>query len=78
MYGTHYRYPWWGEGLGITISLMSMIWIPLYAVYYLMSEPGTLKQVGTINATDNSTILHLKYVSFDKIKLLFFRSFKEA
>ncbi|XP_025410975.1 sodium- and chloride-dependent GABA transporter 2-like isoform X4 [Sipha flava] len=44
MYGTHYRYPWWGEGLGITISLMSMIWIPLYAVYYLMSEPGTLKQ----------------------------------
>lgn len=45
MYGNHYTYPWWGEGLGITISLISMVWIPLYAVYYLMTEPGTLKQV---------------------------------
>lgn len=45
-YGSHYTYPWWGEGLGIAISLMSMIWIPLYAAYYLITEPGTLKQVG--------------------------------
>lgn len=58
MYGTHYRYPWWGEGLGIIISLMSMIWIPLYAIYYLVTEPGTLKQVGTINDNDNSIIFH--------------------
>ncbi|XP_026810590.1 sodium- and chloride-dependent GABA transporter 1-like isoform X2 [Rhopalosiphum maidis] len=43
-YGNHYTYPWWGEGLGIIISLISMIWIPLYAVYYLMTEPGTFKQ----------------------------------
>ncbi|VVC33587.1 Sodium:neurotransmitter symporter [Cinara cedri] len=43
-YGNHYTYPWWGEGLGIIISLMSMVWIPLYAVYYLITEPGTLKQ----------------------------------
>lgn len=45
-YGKHYTYPWWGEGLGVIISLMSMVWIPLYAVYYLITEPGTLRQVG--------------------------------
>lgn len=44
-YGSHYTYPWWGEGLGITLSLISMVWIPLYAAYYLLTEPGTLKQV---------------------------------
>lgn len=31
------------------MSLMSMIWIPLYAAYYLITEPGTLKQVGTVH-----------------------------
>lgn len=50
-YGNHYTYPWWGEGLGIAMSLMSMIWIPLYAAYYLITEPGTLKQVGTIHVS---------------------------
>lgn len=44
-YGNRYAYPWWGEWLGITMSLMSMVWIPLYAAYYLITEPGTLKQV---------------------------------
>ncbi|XP_050546751.1 sodium- and chloride-dependent GABA transporter 2-like [Daktulosphaira vitifoliae] len=43
-YGKSYTYPWWGEGLGIFISLLSMIWIPLYALYYLITQPGTLQQ----------------------------------
>lgn len=60
-YGSHYKYPWWGEGLGITLSLISMVWIPLYAAYYLITEPGTLKQVThqwefkTINNFNNIT-----------------------
>lgn len=44
-YGENYEYPWWAEAIGIIISLSSMLWIPGYAVYYVMSTPGTWKEV---------------------------------
>lgn len=44
-YGENYQYPWWAEAIGITISLSSMLWIPGYAVYYIVTTPGTLKEV---------------------------------
>ncbi|XP_046389508.1 sodium- and chloride-dependent GABA transporter 1-like [Ischnura elegans] len=43
-YGTSYHYPVWAEVLGVGISIASMIWIPLYAVYYLIAEPGSIKE----------------------------------
>ena len=30
-----YRYPEWAEMLGLCLSLASMVWVPLYALYYL-------------------------------------------
>ncbi|KAI9549873.1 hypothetical protein GHT06_007259 [Daphnia sinensis] len=44
-YGENYQYPWWAEAIGITISLSSMLWIPGYAVYYIVTTPGTLREV---------------------------------
>ena len=44
-YGS-YEYPAWGEALGLLISSASMVWIPGYAVYYLLTTKGTLKEVG--------------------------------
>jgi solute carrier family 6 GABA transporter-like protein 1 len=44
-YGKGYQYPTWAEALGICISLSSMLWIPIYAVYYICTTPGTLREV---------------------------------
>ena len=44
-YGNDYQYPKWVEAIGICISLTSMLWIPVYAVYYIITTPGTLKEV---------------------------------
>jgi len=45
MYGKDYHYPGWGEAMGFLISLSSMIWVPGYAVYYLLTTEGTWRQV---------------------------------
>jgi len=39
-----YVYPWWAECIGIIISLSSMLWIPGYAIYYMMTTPGTWRE----------------------------------
>jgi len=44
MYGGDYHYPVWGEMLGFMISLSSMIWVPGYFVYYLLTTEGSLKE----------------------------------
>ena len=33
-YGT-YTYPTWAEAIGLGLSLASMVWVPLYALYFL-------------------------------------------
>ncbi|XP_022235063.1 sodium- and chloride-dependent GABA transporter 2-like, partial [Limulus polyphemus] len=43
VYAETYVYPWWGELLGWGIALASMVWIPSYAVYFLLVTPGSLK-----------------------------------
>ena len=40
-----YEYPPWGEALGFLISLSSMIWVPGYFVYYMLTTPGTWREV---------------------------------
>ncbi|XP_046462594.1 sodium- and chloride-dependent GABA transporter 1-like [Daphnia pulex] len=50
-YGSDYQYPKWAEILGICISLSSMLWIPLYIVYYIFTTPGTLREVLTKGLT---------------------------
>lgn len=43
-YGKDYQYPMWAQGVGIGISFASMVWIPAYAIYYLITAKGTLKE----------------------------------
>jgi len=42
-YGS-YTYPDWAEILGLCLSCASMVWVPIYALYYLVKTPGTLKE----------------------------------
>ena len=39
------KFPPWAEYLGLMISFASMIWVPGYAVYYLVTQPGTFMEV---------------------------------
>lgn len=45
----YYKYPKWAEVMGLLISTSSMIWVPLYAIYYTIrgivnDEDGTLRE----------------------------------
>ncbi|CAH1110602.1 unnamed protein product [Psylliodes chrysocephalus] len=42
-YGS-YKYPLWADILGLLISLSSMLWIPVYAIYYLLTQPDSIVQ----------------------------------
>lgn len=43
----NYEYPLWADIIGLTISLSSMIWVPLYAIYYVFSKEGNIWKVKT-------------------------------
>jgi len=43
-YGQDYHYPKWAEGMGLCMSYASMIWVPAYAIYYMITTPGTFMQ----------------------------------
>ncbi|XP_011156695.1 sodium- and chloride-dependent GABA transporter 1 [Solenopsis invicta] len=43
-YGSSYEYPTWAEIVGVCLSLSSMIWIPGYALYYVIMTPGSFKE----------------------------------
>ena len=44
-YGKDYVYPTWAEALGLMMSLSSMVMVPGYAVYYVLTQPGTIMEV---------------------------------
>ena len=44
-FGKDYKYPIEWEALGLVISLSSMVCVPIYAVYYVVSGPGTIMEV---------------------------------
>jgi len=39
-----YEYPKWAEVMGLLISCSSMIWVVIYALYFLITTPGTLME----------------------------------
>jgi len=41
----NYRYPAWGEGIGLMMALSSIIVIPIYAIYLFIVTPGNVRQV---------------------------------
>ena len=40
-----YRYPWWGEFIGWLMALSSILVMPGFAVYKLITTPGPLQHV---------------------------------
>jgi solute carrier family 6 GABA transporter-like protein 1 len=40
----NYEYPWWGELIGWSMGLNSMLCIPLYALYKYLVTPGTREE----------------------------------
>lgn len=50
-YADSYTYPWWGEMMGWGMALASIIWIPVYAIYYIYKTPGNLKERFIIGIT---------------------------
>ncbi|KAH6928788.1 hypothetical protein HPB50_019509 [Hyalomma asiaticum] len=44
VYAKTYAYPWWGEMLGWFMALASMVMIPAYMIYFLLTTPGSLKE----------------------------------
>ena len=41
----NYKYPPWAEFLGWCIALSSMLWIPVVALYKIITTPGTITEV---------------------------------
>ncbi|XP_066261098.1 sodium- and chloride-dependent GABA transporter 1-like isoform X2 [Euwallacea similis] len=37
-----YNYPLWANILGLGISFSSMLWVPVYAIYYVFTEPNSV------------------------------------
>lgn len=46
-----YRYPAWGEAMGFMISLSSMLWVPGYAIYFVMTSKGSWREVLRLGVT---------------------------
>ncbi|XP_029848073.2 sodium- and chloride-dependent GABA transporter 1 isoform X1 [Ixodes scapularis] len=44
VYAKTYAYPWWGEMMGWFMALVSMVMIPAYMIYFLITTPGSLRQ----------------------------------
>lgn len=58
-YGSSYEYPTWAEIVGVCLSLSSMIWIPGYALYYIIITPGSFKEV---NVTLRVNCMHVQAI----------------
>ena len=39
------EYPMYAHVIGLIMSMASMLWIPGYAIYYILNQRGTLKDV---------------------------------
>ncbi|KAL1498067.1 hypothetical protein ABEB36_008924 [Hypothenemus hampei] len=37
-----YTYPAWANIVGLGISFSSMLWVPIYALYYILTEPNSI------------------------------------
>ena len=56
-YGEDIEYPFYMHAIGFGMSLSSMLWIPGYAIYYVLSQRGSLRDVSILNAVAHSPFL---------------------
>ena len=61
-----YQYPIWAQILGFCISASSMLWVPGYAVYYLLTQPGTIRENWRSGVTANITMRKDAIVDIEK------------
>ena len=55
------EYPNWAHGIGFLMSFSSMMWIPGYALYYLATNNGSLKDVSCVLRTGLTDVLYLLF-----------------
>jgi hypothetical protein len=56
-----YIYPWWGEVIGWSMALSSMLIIPLYAIYKIVTTPGSIRNVSVdLLVNDLNVVCKLK------------------
>ena len=48
-YGEDIEYPFYMHAIGFGMSLSSMLWIPGYAIYYVLSQRGSFRDVSLLN-----------------------------
>jgi len=70
-YGSDYEYPTWAEIVGVCLSFSSMIWIPGYALYYIIITPGSFKEV-------NLNVFICKLYAYEKAIPHYYRTFIAA
>jgi hypothetical protein len=61
------EYPFWAHCIGFIMSAASMLWIPGYAIYYLMTQRGSFRDVR------NSFIVYIEILDFYVLLLFFFQ-----
>ena len=44
-YNKTYEYPGWAQGVGWTLTFISLAWIPGYAIFKIFQYPGTFREV---------------------------------
>lgn len=60
MLGEEYEYPDWSIALGWTLTLSSILCIPLYIIYKILITPGTIVQVSETKTKTKITFLSVK------------------
>ena len=56
------QYPMYAHILGFGMSLASMLWIPGYAIYYILNQRGSLKDVSSFSRQNsNSKLIFIVY-----------------
>jgi len=69
-YGHDYVYPGWAEALGLLMSFSSMIWVPGYAIYYVLTQPGTIMENIRQGLNPNMTLRREASVAMNKMENL--------
>lgn len=69
-YGHDYVYPNWAEILGLLMSFSSMIWVPGYAIYYVLTQPGTIMENIRQGLNPNMTLRREASVAMNKMENL--------
>lgn len=61
-YGDTYTYPAWAQAVGLCMAFASMLCVPAYAIYAMLTAKGSLKEV--VSLPSLITLAHNKILPF--------------